>query len=77
MAKATKPSRAFWENLTITAAFSADSPRISPAATTAPEVSMVPASHAPPTMVDMPARSTTQGMRMVIGTATTRTSEVT
>ena len=52
-ANAAKPSIAFWENFTITAAFIAESPTISPAATTAPEVSMVPPSQAPPTTSGM------------------------
>ena len=76
-ANAAKPSMAFWENFTITAALMAESPTISPAATTAPEVSMVPPSQAPPTTAGMSNWEMIHGMTNIMGMATTRTREVT
>ena len=76
-AKAATPSKAFWESLTMVAALVAESPMLSPATTTAPVVSMVPPIQAPPTMSERSSQSTASGIRIIIGAATTSTSDVT
>jgi hypothetical protein len=76
-AKAATPMSTFWENFTTTPAFMAASEMSAPAPTTDPLVSRVPPSQAPPTTSGMPSDRTAQGMSTIIGTATTRTSDVT
>ena len=77
MAKAATPSSTFCEDLTITLYVSATSPKNLPEATTAPVVSIVPPIHAPATSCDRPSERASQGIRYIIGTATTSTSEMT
>ena len=77
MAKAATPSSTFCEDLTITLYVSATSPKNLPEATTAPVVSIVPPIHAPATSCDRPSERASQGIRYIIGTATTSTSETT
>ena len=59
--KAARPSRTFWENLTMVPILEAASPMISVAATTEPVVSSVPPIQAPPTMSERPRVRTSQG----------------
>ena len=76
IAKAASPKRTFCENLTIVAYLRPVSPAMVPAATTAPVVSMVPPSQAPVTTSDNPIQRAITGIKIIIGIAIIRTSEI-
>ena len=75
--KAATPISAFCENLTMTPVFIAASLIRAPAATTEALVSSVPPSHAPATRSGIWNFLASQGITIIIGTATISTSEVT
>ena len=76
MAKAASPSSTFCDDLTMMAVRAASSPSMVPDAATAPVVSIVPPSHAPATSPPSPMSSASHGIRYIIGTAQTSTSEM-
>src|SRR5688572_18807865 len=71
------PDQYFCENFTIVPTFIVASLTSAPAAVTDAVVSSVPPIHAPATASGMPVNRATHGIRMIIGTATMSTSDVT
>ena len=77
MRKAAAPSSTFCDDLTMMAVWAAVWPSRVPEAATAPVVSMVPPIQAPATSWFSPSSCESQGMRYIMGMATTSTSEMT